>query len=71
MQHFPAASETRDAPHPTTPHPSTPPPPTTQPAVVDHDTQLVRSSPDWLPPLDGCGEDEREGLWRLMQARGR
>ncbi len=35
-------------------------------AVVDHDTQLVAG--EWLPALDALGADEREAMYKLMQA---
>lgn len=34
--------------------------------MVDHDTQLVAG--EWLPALEGLGEDEREAMSKLMQA---
>jgi hypothetical protein len=54
------------------PPPTFPPLPCTAPpssAVVDHDRQLVAGTDSWLPPLEECGEEEREGLHRMMKAR--
>ena len=44
-----------------------PHPPPRRIAVVDHDTQLVAG--EWLPALEGLGEDEREAMHKLMQVR--
>ena len=35
--------------------------------MVDHDRQLVAGPESWLPPLEECGEEEREGLHRMMK----
>ena len=38
-------------------------------AVVDHDTDILPGSFEWLPGLEGCQDDVRQALWRFMQAR--
>lgn len=40
-------------------------------AVVDHDALCVEGGDEWLPALEGCAEDVREGMWKLMRANER
>ncbi|PSC67198.1 mitochondrial-targeted muts 1, partial [Micractinium conductrix] len=35
--------------------------------VVDHDTDILPGSFEWLPGLEGCQDDVRQALWRFMQ----